>query len=85
MTPQAAAGAGIGGLAVAGAGGSAIAYAAGAFSEITYENFGDYVNKKALTYIGDLKDEKPNSIKKLLEEDKNDTSSNGYRKKLQDK
>ncbi|GCE63091.1 hypothetical protein [Candidatus Mycoplasma haematohominis] len=65
------------------------AYAAGAFNKkdevVTYANFGDYVNKRALTYIGDLEDETPNSIKKLLEEDKNANSSNGYRKKLQDK
>ncbi|GCE63094.1 hypothetical protein [Candidatus Mycoplasma haematohominis] len=77
-----------GGALGAGVIGVGTAYAAGAFNKadqvITYENFGDYVTKKELTYIGSLKDTVDNSIKKLLDEDKT-SSSNGYRSKLKDK
>ncbi|GCE63043.1 hypothetical protein MHSWG343_00210 [Candidatus Mycoplasma haematohominis] len=83
MTPQAAVGTGLGGLAAAGAGGTAVAYAAGAFSETTYKDFEDYVNKKGLIYIEEVEDTKSNSIKKLLDEDHN--NSNGYREKLKGK
>ncbi|GCE63085.1 hypothetical protein [Candidatus Mycoplasma haematohominis] len=85
MTPQAAVGTGLGGLAAAGAGGTAVAYAAGAFNKVdeetTYANFGEYAKKIGLTYIGNIGDEEANSIKKLLDEDKTG-NANGYRDKL---
>ncbi|GCE63078.1 hypothetical protein [Candidatus Mycoplasma haematohominis] len=85
MTPQVAAGVGLGGLAAAGAGGSAIAYAAGAFNKkdevVTYANFEAYVRSKNWTYIGGLEDTANNSIKNLLDEDKT-SQKNGYRDKL---
>ncbi|GCE63100.1 hypothetical protein [Candidatus Mycoplasma haematohominis] len=80
MASPAAIGGGILGVGVIGVG---TAYAAGAFTS-KYVNFQDYVDRNGLVYVGGISDEKSNSIKKLLDEDRTG-SSNGYRSKLSGK
>ncbi|GCE63051.1 hypothetical protein [Candidatus Mycoplasma haematohominis] len=65
MTPQVAAGAGIGGLAVAGAGGSAIAYAAGAFDGNKSTNT-DNTSVVSLTYKAQAEEELKNENKEYI-------------------
>ncbi len=65
MTPQVAAGAGIGGLVAAGAGGSAIAYAAGAFDGNKSTNT-DNTSAVSLIYRSQAEEELKNDNKEYI-------------------